>query len=216
MGGVMATASPWPLIHAERLALAEDLASLDDAQWSAPSLCGDWTVRDVLGHLTATARMTPARFLMEMAGSGFRFNAMNAKNVRRETAGTPAQGLAEFRSLESRTTSPPGPTEAMLGEAIIHGEDIRRPVGIYRDYPTETVIRVADFFKGSNLLIGSKDRIAGLTLRATDTQWSAGSGPEVSGPVLSLTLAMTGRSAALADLSGDGLATLQARYQAAG
>ena len=65
----------------------------------------------------------------------------------------------------------------MLGEAIIHGEDIRRPVGIYRDYPTEAVIQVADFFKGSNLLIGSKDRIAGLTLRATDTQWSAGSGP---------------------------------------
>jgi uncharacterized protein (TIGR03083 family) len=212
----MATASPWPLIHAERRALAEDLASLDDAQWSTPSLCGDWTVRDVLGHMTATARMTPARFLTEMAGSGFRFNAMNAKNVRRETAGTPAQGLAEFRSLESRTTSPPGPTVAMLGEAIIHGEDIRRPVGIYRDYPTEAVIQVADFFKGSNLLIGSKDRIAGLTLRATDTQWSAGSGPEVSGPVLSLTLAMTGRSAALADLSGDGLATLQARYQVAG
>jgi uncharacterized protein (TIGR03083 family) len=212
----MATASPWPLIHAERRALAEDLASLDDAQWSTPSLCGDWTVRDVLGHMTATARMTPARFLTEMAGSGFRFNAMNAKNVRRETAGTPAQGLAEFRGLESRTTSPPGPTVAMLGEAIIHGEDIRRPVGIYRDYPTEAVIQVADFFKGSNLLIGSKDRIAGLTLRATDTQWSAGSGPEVSGPVLSLTLAMTGRSAALADLSGDGLATLQARYQVAG
>jgi uncharacterized protein (TIGR03083 family) len=212
----MATASPWPLIQAERRALAEDLASLDDAQWSVRSLCGDWTVRDVLGHMTATARMTPPRFFMELAGSGFRFNSMNAKNVRRETAGTPAQGLAEFRSLESRTTSPPGPTEAMLGEAIVHSEDIRKPLGIYRDYPTEAVTRVADFFKGSNLLIGSKNRIAGLTLRATDAQWSTGSGPEVSGPVLSLTLAMTGRSAALADLSGDGLATLQARYQAAG
>jgi hypothetical protein len=104
----------------------------------------------------------------------------------------------------------------MLGEAIIHGEDIRRPLGIYRDYPTEAVVRVADFFKGSSILIGSKSRIAGLALRATDTQWSTGSGPEVSGPILSLALAMTGRSAALADLSGDGLATLQARAQAAG
>jgi uncharacterized protein (TIGR03083 family) len=211
----MATASPWPLIHAERRALADDLSPLDDGQWATPSLCGDWSVRDVLGHMTATARMTPLAFLRGMAGSGFRFNEMNAKNVRKETAGPPAQGLAEFRSLESRTTSPPGPTEAMLGEAIIHSEDIRRPLGIYRDYPTEAVVRVADFFKGSNLLIGSKTRIAGLTLRATDTQWSTGTGPEVSGPVLSLALAMTGRSAALADLSGDGLATLQARYQAA-
>ncbi len=212
----MAALSPWPLIHAERRALAQDLSSLDDAQWSTRSLCGDWSVRDVLGHMTATARMTPVKFFADMASTGFRFNAMNAKNVRRETAGTPAQGLAEFRSLESATTSPPGPVEAMLGEAIIHSEDIRRPLGIHRDYPTEAVIRVADFFKGSNLLIGSKNRIAGLTLRATDAQWSAGTGPEVSGPVLSLALAMTGRSAALGDLSGDGLATLRSRFQAAG
>src|SRR5262249_14400940 len=105
-GDVMATASPWPLIHAERRALADDLSSLDDGQWATPSLCGDWSVRDVLGHMTATARMTPLAFLRGMAGSGFRFNEMNAKNVRKETAGTPAQGLAEFRSLESRTTSP--------------------------------------------------------------------------------------------------------------
>ena len=160
--------------------------------------------------------MTPVKFFADMASTGFRFNAMNAKNVRRETAGTPAQGLAEFRGLESATTSPPGPVEAMLGEAIIHSEDIRRPLGIRRDYPTEAVVRVADFFKGSNLLIGSKNRIAGLTLRATDAEWSTGSGPEVSGPALSLALAMTGRSAALGDLSGDGLATLRSRFQAAG
>jgi hypothetical protein len=99
----------------------------------------------------------------------------------------------------------------MLGEAIVHGEDIRRPLGISRAYPMEAVIRVADFFKKSNLLIGSKNRIAGVTLRATDTHWSTGSGPEVSGPMTSLLLAMTGRSAALADLSGDGLDTLRAR-----
>jgi len=33
----------------------------------------------------------------------------------------------------------------------------------------------------------------------------------VTGPQLSLILAMTGRSAALADLSGEGLATLKSR-----
>jgi uncharacterized protein (TIGR03083 family) len=206
----MAT-SPWPLIHAERDALASDLSSLDDAQWSTPSLCAGWTVRDVLGHLTATARMTPARFFTSLAGAGFRFNAMTAKDISRETAGTPAEQLAEFRRLAPATTHPPGPVEAMLGEAIVHGEDIRRPLGVVRDYPTEAVIRVADFFKGSNLLLGSKKRIAGLTLRATDAQWTWGSGPEVSGPVLALALAMTGRTATLDDLSGNGLATLRSR-----
>jgi hypothetical protein len=72
-------------------------------------------------------------------------------------------------------------------------------------------VTVADFYKGSNLLIGSKNRIAGLTLRATDTDWSHGSGPEVSGPILSLVMAMTGRKQADDDLSGDGVATLRSR-----
>ena len=68
---------------------------------------------------------------------------------------------------------------------------------------------MASFYQGSNLLIGSKRRIAGVTLRATDADWSHGTGPEVSGPVLSLVMAMTGRTAVLADLTGDGVATLR-------
>jgi hypothetical protein len=69
----------------------------------------------------------------------------------------------------------------MLGEAVIHGEDIRRPLGIKREYPQEALVRVADFFHGSNMIVGAKQRIAGLSLRATDTGWSTGSGPEVTG-----------------------------------
>jgi uncharacterized protein (TIGR03083 family) len=94
---------------------------------------------------------------------------------------------------------------------IVHAEDIRRPLGIKHAYPAEAVTRVADFYKGSNLLIGSKRRIDGLTLRATDADWSHGTGPEVSGPALSLVLAMTGRTAAIEDLDGDGVATLRRR-----
>jgi hypothetical protein len=100
---------------------------------------------------------------------------------------------------------------AWLGETIVHSEDIRRRLGIKHDYPAEAVVRVADFFKGSNLLIGSKRRIDGLTLRATDAEWSHGTGPEVSGPILSLVMAMAGRKAALDDLSGEGVSTLRSR-----
>jgi uncharacterized protein (TIGR03083 family) len=204
-------ASPWPMIHAERDALASDLAGLDDAQWRTPSLCAGWTVRDVLGHMTATARMTPPRFFREFAQAGFNFSAMTAKDVRRETAGPPADTLASFRSLLGATTHPPGPVDAMLGEALIHGEDIRRPLFVIREYPAASVTRAADFYKGSNLLTGTKKRIAGLRLRATDAEWSTGDGPEVTGPAISLLLAMTGRAAAVKDLSGDGVKTLAAR-----
>ena len=70
---------------------------------------------------------------------------------------------------------------------------------------------MADFYQGSNLLIGSKRRIAGLNLRATDAEWSHGTGPEVSGPILSLVMVMTGRKAAVDDLTGEGVATLRSR-----
>jgi hypothetical protein len=68
------------------------------------------------------------------------------------------------------------------------------------------------FYRGSNLLIGGKKRAAGLTLRATDADWSAGSGPEVTGPVVSLMMAIVGRQAAVDELSGDGVATLRQRF----
>ncbi len=99
----------------------------------------------------------------------------------------------------------------MVGESVVHGEDIRRPLGIGRLYPIATLVRVANFYQGSNLIIGAKKGIAGLTLRATDAEWSTGTGPEVTGPMLSLVLAMTGREAGLDDLAGNGLATLAGR-----
>jgi uncharacterized protein (TIGR03083 family) len=207
----MAASSPWPLIHAEREALVADLATLTAEQWATPSLCTGWTVRDVFGHMIATARMTPPAFFAGMARAGFRFHTMSANNIAAEATATPAEALAEFRKLLTATTHPPGPAEAMIGEAVIHGEDIRRPLGIKREYPAEAVIRVANFNKGSNLLIGSKRRIAGLALKATDLDWQTGAGPAVSGPALSLVLAMTGRAAALGDLSGDGVTTLRSR-----
>jgi hypothetical protein len=73
------------------------------------------------------------------------------------------------------------------------------------------VIAVADFYKNSNLLIGAKNRIDGVTLRATDVEWRHGSGPEVNGPAIALVMAMTGRKAALDDLTGEGVALLRAR-----
>jgi uncharacterized protein (TIGR03083 family) len=207
----MPNASPWPIIHAERESLATDLASLSDEQWSTPSLCPGWTVRDALGHMTATAKMTTPKFFAKLARSGFRFHNMSASDIARETAGPPADTLAEFRRQLTATTSPPGPIDAMLGEVLVHSEDIRRPLGIAHTYPKDAVARAAKFYQGSNLLIGAKKRIAGLKLKATDTEWSTGSGPEVSGPAISLLLAMTGRKAALDDLSGDGLAKLRER-----
>ncbi len=99
----------------------------------------------------------------------------------------------------------------MIGEIVVHGADIRRPLGIAYNPPPETVVRAAKFYQGSNLIVGGKDRIAGLTLRATDTDSVHEDGPEVIGPTLSLVLATTGRAAALPDLTASGITTLTER-----
>jgi uncharacterized protein (TIGR03083 family) len=203
--------SPWPIIHAEREALVADLQALTDEQWATPSLCAEWSVRDVLAHMTATATMTPGRFFGAFVSAGFRFNAMSAKDVAAERGDSPSDALARFAAQLSATTHPPGPVEAMVGEAVVHGEDIRRPLGIARKYSDEALTRAAEFYRGSNLLIGAKRRAQGLTLRASDVDWSAGSGQEVTGPMASIILAITGRRAGLSDLSGDGLQTLTQR-----
>jgi uncharacterized protein (TIGR03083 family) len=99
----------------------------------------------------------------------------------------------------------------MLGEIVVHGADIRRPLGLEHQSPEAALVAIADSWKKSNVLIGAKRRIAGLRLQATDADWAHGEGPEVKGPLASLVLAMTGRKQVHADLSGDGLATLAAR-----
>jgi uncharacterized protein (TIGR03083 family) len=207
----MAKMDVWPAILAERKALVTDLEGVSEDQWSAPSLCTGWTVRDVLAHMTATAKITPPGFFAKMLTSGFSFPRMQAKDIAVERGSSAADALARFEAVLTSRSHPPGPSDTMLGETVIHSEDIRRPLGIRHDYPMDALVQVGDFLKGSNLIIGAKRRIDGLTLHATDTQWSHGTGPGVSGSMLSLVIAMTGRRVADGELSGEGAETLRAR-----
>jgi hypothetical protein len=57
----------------------------------------------------------------------------------------------------------------------------------------------------------ARRRLAGFRLIATDTEWAAGSGAPVEGPVGALLLLLTGRSAGLSRLIGDGASQLAER-----
>jgi uncharacterized protein (TIGR03083 family) len=201
----------WGLIHQERRALASDLGNLTTEQWESPSLCSEWTVRQALAHLTATAKISTGTFFPKLIGSGFSLTRMQARDIAAEQGSSGADALARFDEVVDFSKSPPGPQPTWLGEVVVHGEDIRRPLGITHSYPVDTIEPVASFYVGSNLIIGAKKRVAGLTLRATDADWTHGDGPEVSGPIVSLVLAMTGRKAAIDDLAGEGVQTLRSR-----
>ncbi len=203
--------SIWPVVHAERQALIDDLSGITDEQWATQSLCTGWTVHDVLAHLLAAARQTPPSFLVKFAGAGFNFDRFAAKDVAKQGAGGPAATLAAFRAAKDRTSAPPGPKDTWYGEAFVHGEDIRRPLGITHSYPLPEVARTIAFYSKSNAIIHGRDRVAGLTLTATDTDFVSGDGPLVEGPAISLLLAAAGRKTALDDLSGPGVEQLRTR-----
>lgn len=202
----------WGMIRAERAALADALSTLDEDAFAAPSLCPGWTVRDVTGHLIATAELNPPRFFGAIISNGFNFGAMTTKAINQVTEGaTGADLVSRYRSRVDSRNAPPGPAPSWLGETIVHGEDIFRALGTYRDHPADHLVAVARFYQGSNLLIGAKRRIEGVTLQATDADYRHGTGPELTGPLVALVMAMTGRTVALDDLSGDGVDVLRGR-----
>jgi uncharacterized protein (TIGR03083 family) len=201
----------WAHIHRERAAMAETWAALSSEQWAVPSWCEGWTVHHTAGHILSAAEQTPPNFYKELIGAGFRFNVFTDRGAKRLGALAPDDLVRRLRARTSTTNRPPAPVMAMLGEIVVHGEDIRRPLGLEHAYAEPALVAVADNYKKSNLLIGSKRRIAGLRLRATDSEWTHGEGPEVSGPLVALILAMAGRTGALGSLTGDGVSLLGSR-----
>ncbi len=205
----------WSLIHDERAALAADLAGLTEQQWATRSLCDQFTVREVLAHLTAGASLSPVRWMAGVIRCRFDFDRQVALRLAEQLGATPAETLARFRRVITSTTKPPLPVVAMLGETIVHGEDIRRPLGITRDHPVTTLTAVADYYQGTDMPVLTRKRIRGLRLTATDGPFASGAGPAVSGPALALIMAMAGRAPYCDELDGDGVATLRARQDTA-
>jgi uncharacterized protein (TIGR03083 family) len=207
----MTTNDIWRYIGSERSDLADTWESLTPEQWGAASWCEGWSVQDVAGHLVASAEQTPPNFFKEFARAGFKFNVFAERGAKRCASAGSSELVRRLRARTSTRNHPPGPVNAMLGEVVVHGDDLRRPLGLSHKTPEAALVVVADSWKKTNVLIGSKRRIEGLRLTATDSTWTHGDGPEVSGPLQSLVLAMTGRKQVLDDLSGDGVAILATR-----
>lgn len=201
----------WPLVHAERAALAADLAHLGDEQWSAPSLCAGLSVREVVAHLTAAGSLNGFRWLAGVIRCRFDFDHQVAMRLAEQLGSSPAETLARFERVVDSTTSPPLPVLALLGEVVVHGEDIRHPSGITRDHPLHVLTRVARYYAGSDQVVVARSRVRDLRLEATDGPFTTGSGPLVTGRTLALVMAMTGRRVFCDELTGAGVATLRAR-----
>ena len=209
------SSSVWPAVHEERRALIADLEDLPEDAWQRPSLCPGWSVHDVLAHLVDTARTTRLGFLCGMVRARFDFDRSNADGVRKHRGSSPAETLEAFRSVQHRTSGPPAPRATRLVEAVVHGEDIRRPLGIVRAYPPASVVLALVHQVETSVKVGGgRELVDGLRLAAADGSFGHGRGDEVRGSTLALLLAVSGRPVRDDELSGPGAGTLRGRLSA--
>lgn len=204
----------WAATHAERAALAEDLAHLTDDEWARPSLCGRWTVEEVVAHLTAAASIGRIRWLGSVLGARFDTDLHNERRLAEHRGATPAETLARFRAAVPLTRAPSGHTPAWLGEVVIHAQDVRRPLGIARTPSVAAATAVATFCAGRDFTVAGRSAVAGLRLEATDGPFAHGDGPLVRGTTLALVMGMAGRAAYCDDLDGPGVPVLRDRCPA--
>jgi uncharacterized protein (TIGR03083 family) len=204
-------ATLWAAAHAERAALADDLARLTPSQWAARSLCTRWTVEETVAHLTAAASTGPWRWLRSVLGARFDFALHNDRRLAEHRGATPAETLDRFRAIIASTTSTWGPPAAWLGEVVVHAEDVRHPLGLERTPPVAVTTPVAAFFASRDFTVAGKTVGRGLRLEATDGPFATGDGPLVTGPTLALVMVLGGRPSHLEALDGPGVATLRER-----
>lgn len=202
----------WPLIADERRDIADLLEGLTDEQWNTPSLCGEWTVRDVAGHLTAGFNLSWKKFAVGMIKhrSFDRYNAVAAREL---SSRATDEIVADLRSNAEHRFTPPGVGNiAPLLDVVTHGGDIRRPLGVASTTPVSTFRYVLDRLAtpSRKLPLPLRD-VSGLEFRATDQNWSSGSGALVEGTSEALTMGLGGRRSALDDLTGAGVSEVRGR-----
>jgi uncharacterized protein (TIGR03083 family) len=188
------------LIRTERLAFVELLESLTDDQWRVRSLCTEWTVENVAAHLAWAPATGPAEAVGDALRAGFRMNRMIAGSAVRWTArGRPAM-LAQLRENAANGAKPLGvPQVAALTDAVVHGLDVRVPLGLHHPVDPEAFRLIADWALASRwpttIPVGgsARRRFRGTQLVATDADWTWGEGTQVREPVDRILLMLFGR-----------------------
>lgn len=203
----------WSMIHSERARLVGTLDGLAADQWDEPTLCADWSVEQVFAHLSAAANTGRWAWIRSIVVAGFNPDKHNVRLLARYRGESPEETLEVFRRSITATIAPTKDHPAFLGEVIVHGQDVARPLGLDLDPDAEAVLEVARFYSSRDFAVNSKTLVKGLSLSADDAEFSVGHGPLVRGRLLDLVMAMAGRPSACDLLGGDGVVELRSRMR---
>ena len=184
-----------PAVAAALLALADLLETLPEPRWDTPSLCEGWRVREVVAHMTMAARYSPAEFGAELGAAQGDFTVLSNRVAARDGALPLGDLLGSLRSDVMQHWTPPGGGSAgALNHAVIHGLDITVPLGAERLSPDDTIRAVLDGLTRGGIHAHFGTDLTGIELRATDLDWSFGSGRLVTGAAQDIALDICGRT----------------------
>lgn len=209
----------WEAIDDQRTRTADLLEQLTAEQWEQPSLCEGWTVRHVAAHLTLQQqRLREAASFIARHPRMLRSVGLNA--TIHDSALLQAGLLSSTEIISSirgmrgsqRHNAFVTPLET-LTDIVVHSQDIAIPLGLRLEMrPDASKLAATRRWDTRATWLNVVFRtipLDGYRLTATDTDWTRGEGPEVTGPIGALLLLLTGRSAALQSLSGEGANTLR-------
>ena len=189
----MNTDEIWRRVDEQRIGLAGLLEGLTAEQWTAPSLCDGWQVRDVAAHLTHS-HMHPVRAIVEAARSGFRFDSMIQRLGREDPRSQSEIAIALRGMAGSRKRVPGTSVQQPLIELLVHGQDIAVPLGIDWPMPLDAAREAAQKLSGMTFPLSGQQRLAGVRLVATDAEFAAGEGREVQVPIGDIVMVLAGRA----------------------
>ena len=117
-----------------------------------------------------------------------------------------------LRAMTGSRRKAPGITDLEpFIDVLVHGQDIALPLDRVRPMPAPAVAAAATRAWSMGRPFQAERKLAGLHLTATDHPWQAGEGLAIEGPIAAILLLITGRPAALSQLSGPGTVALHVR-----
>jgi len=212
------------VIAAHRRALADTLSQLTADQWRGASLCAGWTPAHVLAHLTMPFRISGPDFMAGLQRCGGDFTKFSDEIAARDSQLPPADLVDALKDNADNPWAPPGGgLVGALSHDVIHGLDITWPLSLPQEIPDRAMTMVLDSItsplapearaiRAAELQAEADGAtlfgfpLAGIAVRATDLDWSAGHGEELAGRSRDLLPLLAGRLVPRELFQGSGVA----------